>query len=362
MALFPLELALLLTGRPLALGMTVAFHVLAHSSFAFVPGLLLAYGIACWLHGLPLPWKSLAATLGGIAAASLLHPFFPNNLTLAYDQLIEVALNAWIRPVIPYDLIGNEFYRMQPLFLVTAFPAWLPAAAGLVVAARFPSRPRLSARSLTLVLVVAGFLVLSLLSSRFFILFAVHSALLAGSVWTELSEDWSWRALGERGAAKSWVAVLLLATCALVSVVRASVLDAPARIAGSRLPGVYEPAISFLSRVAGPEEQVYHSFWWAFSWLYFFRPDGRYVEGLDPIFLYRYDRHLFERMLEAHRGRGDVYQIVAGDFGARWVFLEKLPRTAPLRARLQEEPRFRLRYGDRYAEVYEVVTLPDARR
>ena len=141
----------------------------------------------------------------------------------------------------------------------------------------------------------------------------------------------------------------------MVGQLNACVLRVPAIVAGYRLPGVYRPAIAFLGRVAAPEEQVYHSFWWAFSWLYHFRPDGRYVVGLDPIFLYRFDAELFRRALQTHRGQGRVHSAIADDFGARWVFVEKLPRTRRLRARLRGDPRFQQRYGDRYAEVYEVV-------
>ena len=45
MALFPLEIVLLLTYRRLGLGLASASHVLAHSSFVVVPGLPLAHGI-----------------------------------------------------------------------------------------------------------------------------------------------------------------------------------------------------------------------------------------------------------------------------------------------------------------------------
>jgi hypothetical protein len=141
--------------------------------------------------------------------------------------------------------------------------------------------------------------------------------------------------------------------------IRTDVPGAPERVTAYRSPEAYRPAIEFLSRVAAPEEQVYHSFWWSFSWLYHFRPDGRYVVGLDPVFLYRFDERLFRRMLAAHRGRGDVYEIIAGNFGARWVFVEKLDRTRRLRARLRKETRIQRRYRDEYAVIYEVVAPPD---
>jgi len=356
MALLPVEMALVMRGRRVALGGASAAHVLAHSSFVLVPGLPLAHGLACRLRGRPVPVGPLAASLAGIGLASLLHPQLPHNLEVAFDQVVGVARSAWAeRPPIPHDLFGRELLGMAPGELLGAAPAWLPALAGLGAALAGRPGRRLSVRSLALGLVAAGFLGLTLLSLRFLPFFALVSALLAGSLWTEVAEGWSWRELGGRGSGPAWAAVVLLAGCLAVGQAGASVLGAPAKVRRVRSPEVYRPAIEFLAREAAPEEQVYHSFWWAFSWLYHFRPEGRYVVGLDPVFLYRHDPELFRRMLEAHRGRGDVYQIVAEDFGARWVFVAVVERTRLLRARLAGEPRIRRRYADRWAEVHEVL-------
>jgi hypothetical protein len=127
-----------------------------------------------------------------------------------------------------------------------------------------------------------------------------------------------------------------------------------------RPPTVYRPAIEFLEREAKPGDLVYHDFWQPFAWLYHARPEGRYVFGLDPVFLYRRDPRLFARMLEAHRGRGDVYDAIGRAFGARWVFVEKVPRTSLLRAALAGDHHFVRRYNDRWAEVF-AVTADDAK-
>lgn len=361
MPLFVLEVILLLGGRWRALGVAAACHVLAHSSFVLVPALPLAQGAANRLRGLPFPGRSLAAAVGGVTLASLLHPYFPHNLGVSWDQLVEVARSVWwTRPEVPQDVFGSELLGMPLRDLLAAFPAWLPAATGLAAAAVWRGAPRLSARSLSLALLAAAFLVLSLLSVRFFPFFGVVSALLAGSLATELTPGWSWQQLGRRGSARAWGALALVVGCVVVGQSKALVLRIPEEVESFRSPEAYRPSVAFLSRVAAPQDQVYHSFWWAFSWLYHFRPDGRYVVGLDPIFLYRFDERLFRQMLEAHRGRGDVHAIISRDFGARWVFVERLQRTRPLRVRLAAEPRFQRRYRDRYAEVYEVLDAKDA--
>ena len=74
------------------------------------------------------------------------------------------------------------------------------------------------------------------------------------------------------------------------------------------------------------------------------------------MFLYRFDPHRFRRMLLAYRGEApDVREVIAGDFGARWVFVTRLPKNEPFRKLLRADPDIRLRYADNYTEVYEVL-------
>ena len=115
-------------------------------------------------------------------------------------------------------------------------------------------------------------------------------------------------------------------------------------------------AIAFLDRRAAPGDVVYHNFWIPFAPLYYFRPHGTYIEGLDPIFLYRFDPRLFAGMLSVYRGdAADPHRVIAADFGARFVFVQKVaPERAMARALLRDQ-RFRSIYNDPHAVVFEVL-------
>jgi hypothetical protein len=114
-------------------------------------------------------------------------------------------------------------------------------------------------------------------------------------------------------------------------------------------------AIAFLDRVARPDDIVYHAFWAPFSALYFHRPHGRYIEALDPIFLYRHDPRLFAGMLEVYRGTAaDPYRVIARDFDARWVYVPRWKQMNPMLRLLRREPRIRPVYGDRFAILFQV--------
>ncbi len=357
MTLFPFEVLCLLTSRWKTLGALSAAHTLGHSSFVLVPFLSLAHGVAHALLGLSWPRRGLVATVAGIGVATICHPYFPNNLSLTYDQVVEVARSVWgQRPDVPQEIFGRELVAMPVTVLLRLYyPVWLPLLAGLGLAFSARARKSLSLASLTLCNVAAGFAALSLLSARFATFFAGLAALAAGAVFNDLAGGRSLGALWRSGAGARAAAVLL-AACLVSSCVLRGPLATRELMKNTLSPEVYRPAIAFLDEVAQPQDQVYHNFWQPFSWLYHVRPDGRYIVGLDPIFLYRADPERFRKMLRVYAGRSpDPYAVIAGDFGARWVFVENRRRTARLRASLRGEHRIVLRYADRYAEVYEVL-------
>jgi hypothetical protein len=133
------------------------------------------------------------------------------------------------------------------------------------------------------------------------------------------------------------------------------VLTVQRRAATMSTQELYRPAIEFLEKNARPDELVYHNFWWDFSALYHFRPDGRYVVALDPVFFYRFDPELFRKSVEAFAGRADdVHGLLAGAFGARWVFVPKEPRYFPFFNLLRQDGRFEMAYEDPHVVIVRV--------
>jgi hypothetical protein len=112
------------------------------------------------------------------------------------------------------------------------------------------------------------------------------------------------------------------------------------------------PAVEFLRRNARPDEPVYHNFWWDFSILYHDRPDGRYVVALDPVFFQRHDPRRFAKSLAAYEGRADdLHGMLAEDFGARWVFVQKAPQFLPFFDLVRADPRFHKAYEDEHVVI-----------
>ncbi|HEU4427379.1 MAG TPA: hypothetical protein VFT98_01380 [Myxococcota bacterium] len=234
------------------------------------------------------------------------------------------------------------------------FAVWLPAA---LAAAALLARWRDAAPSvavLTLFGFSAALLLACGLANRFAFFFVPAMVLATARALSELADDARSMQLLRRPAF-ALPALALIGAVALQGVSRGPAL--PARLRSARAPAEdMRAAIAFLDRRAAPSDVVYHDFWIPFAPLYYFRPNGTYIEALDPIFLYRFDPHLFAGMLSVHRGEAqDPHRVIAGDFGARFVFVQKTHAERNLARTLARDPRFRLIYNHRFALVFEVT-------
>lgn len=353
-AFVTVEIALLFRDHWKTLFVVSALHVLAHSSFVVLPALVVARAATCLLTGERQPVRAALAVVAGLAAASLLHPYFPNNLTVAYDQLVEVTRNVWFpNRTIPREAFGSELGPITWQAFLAQAPGWAPAVLGLVLVVATRGVRGWSPAQIDLGLLTAGFLFVASRSRRFVDVFVVCALLFAGALFTHLA---SGRTLGA-----------LLRQRAVVFVPCALALAALAGWAGSRVAGmrdgfqrqamgdVFAPAVAALGTLAAPGDVVYHNSWMDFAVLYGFRPEGRYISGLDPIFLYQHDPELFAKNLGLSRGTGDATAIVARDFGARWIWVTTQSRDRTFRKLLERSPGVRPVYRDAAAEIWQVV-------
>lgn len=355
-ALLVLEAGLLVRRAGWPLLLVGALHVYSHSSFPLLVLLAAAFVAVALLRREEAPWRSAGFAVGGILAGGLLHPYFPNNLAVAWDQTVEVARNVWQdSPPIPSELFGGELVAASTRDFLACFAGWAPAAVALAVFLFRRSPRALSTEASALVAANAVLGVLSFLSARFFVFWMPLAVLLAGRLWTELA--------GGRTLRELWVARrrdVLLAGAVLASILVAgqgtgSVLDLRERARSLYTRSEERPAVEYLRSQAAPGDLVYHNFWWDFSVLYHYRPDGRYVVALDPVFLFRHDPEKFDAMLRLFRGeRRDAHEVIAERFGARWVYVSRSRRSAPFVEALEADPRFVRAYSDGNATVYRV--------
>lgn len=346
MTLFVIEIALIVRGRARTLALVSWLHGLAHSSFALLPGLVLAAVAASVLRRELPPWRVLGWGLAGVACSLVLNPYFPNNLAVTWAQTVDVALSVWGSSAIPQELFGSELGAARTDLVLRAFPGLLPAAAGLIAFLAWPER-RLTTAGLGLVLMGGLVLVAAFGSERFFDFLFPVVLLLGARLFAELAAASGWRESMRRSPGAAALRAGALAVSLACGVSNAGLPLLARQVAGGSPVEALRPGIEHLRREAAPGDLVYHNFWWDFSALYHYRPQGRYVVALDPVFFFNHDAERFRDSVALYRGNAeDSYGVLRDRFGAEWVFLPKAEANRPLFERMRADPRFRLAYED----------------
>lgn len=358
LAFVAVEIALLMRDRWLALFVVSALHTLAHSSFPLVAGLFGVRLLVALFQRSAIPWRSGAAIAAGISVASLAHPYFPHNVEVALS-IGRILGNLWANlsgsgTEIPAAAFGSELRPMAMKTFLLASPGWIPAALALIVTLAVRGVRAWPARDLFLTVWTIALLAAAFASKRFLDMFILAAILMAGSLWTTLAADRSLREMLREQPVVAGLCSAIVAAC-LVGGLGVAWTELPGRYAMQAYGNVYAPTVHRLEELAEPGDVVYHPSWREFSVLYAFRPEGRYISGLDPIFLYEHDAKLFQKNWLLSRGRSQrPYLVLAKGFGARWIFVTTDNRFLAFRRLMARTPGIERVFDGQFAEIWEI--------
>lgn len=360
LAFVAVEIALLVRNRPIALFVVSALHVLAHSSFPLVLGLYGIWFLVSVVQRTPIPWRTGIAATAGVVVASLAHPYFPNNFQITY-AIARLLGHLWgVATDIPAAAFGSELRPMAMRTFLLAAPGWAPALLALVATVAVRGVHRWPGRDLFLLVSTLTLLGFAFASKRFLDMFILSAILLAGALWTTLAEGRSLRAIVTEKPVFGGGSIALVSACLLTGLGLAW-SELPGKFAAQNYGSVFKLTVDRLDGLAEPGDVVYHPSWREFSVLYGFRPEGRYISGLDPVFLHEYDPKLFKKNWLLSRGFSKrPYGVVAREFGAKWIFVTTDNRFVAFRRLLARTPGIDRVYDGTFAEIWAVQPPPAA--
>ncbi len=301
----------------------------------------------------------VVAALGGTLLGVVINPYFPANLSFYLQQLINIGVINF-RNVIG---VGGEWYPYGFVELIadSAFASLLLLLAGAAAIIRW-RRP--SKQTITLGLMALGFFILTLKSRRYveyyvpfavlFSAFSLNDTLggSAGRAWTQ-----EVRRLFLRPRWSRWVFGITIG----IILFGAGYLAARDYAGNWRdLRGGFtanqEQAVSqWLIDNTNPGDRVVHSDWDEFPLLFYHNTHNTYIVGLDPTFLYKADQDRYWAWVDITLGKytGDVYQAVTQTLDSKWVLVTA--DHSAMNRLFKDDRRFRLRYRDDEASVYQAV-------
>lgn len=267
-----------------------------------LPALALVYALGRAASGEPFAWRPVAAAAGGVLAGLVVHPYSPNSLDSLATYLQVVRIAALERSLAAVE-VGRELAPYSSRGFLELHAPMTLALTVLSVSGWTTSR-RLGGAALG-TLAAAWATVLGTMVFPRFVEYAAPLTVLAVALAArDLAKDGGREAL-ER-AAKARPAAAWAVGAGLVCVLLACGLSAAAYAftvgAGNDGPR-FRGAAAWFSENLEPGETVLNLWWDDFPELYYDAPGQRYLVGLDPTYMLRWDPERALRLEAMRAGR-----------------------------------------------------------
>jgi len=315
---------------------------------------------------------NFGAALFGSAVGVVVNPYFPQNLVFFWEHIVQIGLFNYKDSI----QVGSEWYPLALSRLPKTAPS-LYIVLGLTLMALFGAvysgartrnlaslRRRLPDMFFS-TLVTSFFVVMALRNQRHVDYLVPFLGLAVPIIFTMLSEGIDWRATArdfrERvgGFAYGGLKFLGGLLAALIVVFWALVFffDVKYQVI-KKLDGIPWTtglgAMAALSRVAPPGATVFNSEWDAFPMLFYWNQDFRYMNGMDPTFMYRHDPvkfFIWQSISDGAQERGSAL-LMKRVFGARFAIIGS--RSDKLQDIMNKDPLVRIIFSDPDFTVYRI--------
>jgi hypothetical protein len=296
-------------------------------------------------------WRPVAYTTAGMILGNLINPYFPHNLGLFTEHLLEKFKIGTDFAV----AVGGEWYPYNGMELLTNFPvALLAMLIGYILF--MPKNGKLPEKATFFLMFVSVLLAAQFRSKRFAEYFPPFAVLFAAFSWqaftvrseVELPEEFkreiepyldvkkpterqSWMAAAK--AAAPWIVAVPLFLFFFYNMRglhsfgynENGLVDT---IRDNEDTDRYARAAAWAKQNIPAGERIFNCNWDDFPKLFYFDQTHSYVYGLDPNYLYSKDPDLYRALMDITQNKlDDPAPLIKEKFGSRYVFADAKENT-----------------------------------
>lgn len=361
--LFFIGLSLLFQKRYGWAGLVTWVYVYAHGGFVLA---VVAAGII-WIGDTivrSLLYKRIAlgdprpifATSGGVLMGLVFNPYFPDNLGFYWQQLIQIGFVNYHSVI----QVGAEWYPFDKgEFVGLVSIVLIGVIAAIVVCVQQRKRYAGDYRAISLALLSLVLCIATLRSRRFIEYFVPVAWLWCSYIVLPQLWDGGWRKKLQwlkREFGKGYypfVGYMLFAI--LFNCGRAVWITYRTLHQDATSITMFQGASDWLRTNTQEGEVVFHTSWDDWPILFYHNPHNYYLVGLDPTFMYLYNKTQYQLWRDISDGKikTDVAQTIQRSFQASYVFIDTANTPATLfSAYLARDPQAKRVFADDTTEVY----------
>jgi hypothetical protein len=314
------------------------FYVWLYNAFPLLLLVAGVYMVATLLTERRFAWRALAYPLAGVVLGLMINPYFPANIIFIVEHLVPKISQ-------PATSVGSEWYPYSTWALVqntgVALALWLVGVLALGWRGERIDRPTMTTLLLS---IVFGLLLFK--ARRFVEYFPPFALIFAALSSAALLRAWSTTRQQSR-----WATFLFIG--ALAAPLGATLGAARITMAQSQPAATYRAAAEWLGTHTPPGSLIFQADWDDFPRLFFYNQSNRYIIGLDPTFMQRYDATLYEEWVAMTQGKVEpLGEEISRRFGTAYV-LSDHQHTDFLR-KVMLDPRMKEVYRDDDAVIFAI--------
>ncbi|MFH1207665.1 MAG: hypothetical protein V1668_03605 [Patescibacteria group bacterium] len=299
--------------------------------------------------------RLLVVSVLGVIAGLIINPYFPNNLSFYWHQLVQIGIINY-RSIIP---VGNEWYSYSFFDLTANTPLVtilvLVAVLASIIKWRVPTK-----KTITLFLIYLLFFAFTLKSRRYVEYYVPFGILFSAFALGQHLYHLDWHKVWSKGmdlyfrhrVVGTILVVYFLTTIPTVIIkdINSTHHDFTSGIPVTRFSGVS----AWLRNNSRQGDIVFHSSWDEFPVLFYHNSKDYYIAGLDPTFTYEYSQSLYRQMVDITVGNQttDLHKLISQNFHATYVLVEA--NHFKMNTNIRSSSGFTEAYKDADATLYQV--------
>ncbi len=297
--------------------------------------------------------KLILAAICGVISGVIVNPYFPRNINFVWEQLVQIGVINYRGTV----NVGGEWYPMKisELFSNCGAAIILSMLALVLFIAFIKKVPK---QNYFFFLSSLFFLFFTLKSKRYIEYFVPQLVFfIAYSYNYFLTNFEPYKIIREFKKFSKIIAVLINILAGILVIFLPMIMANDVLVnyrsfrKGYKMD-TYAGVSQYLLEHSKEGEIVMHTDWDDFPHLFYRNSHNYYIVGLDPTFMYNYDRELYQLYADITMAKIDdnLARLISENFHARYFIVQK--GRDRLRDNLQKDPNFIKVFEDRDAWLY----------